>query len=196
MTHQALHPSAAKHNSALYCTKATRNCEPTPGSLISTCSSAAAAPQAILERSAPCKSSTPGSRLPLALLDHSLQYPPASRPLSAHAVSPPKSTLSTIRKKPASQPASGAVPCRSRQNHHQACPQPQGVSALHSSRPVNFPSHTKTWQPRARQGTHHAPTRLLLDAFPHPSFEAGQNSQPACPAPSPRDVPFVPTITS
>jgi hypothetical protein len=112
---------------------------------------------------------------------------------------PPKaiSTLSTIRKKAsqlASQPASGAVllllppspplpPCRSRQITTSPAPQPQGVSAIHSSRPVNFPSHAKAWQPKARQGTQHAATRLLSDAFPHPSFDAGQNSQPACPAP-------------
>ena len=74
-------------------------------------------------------------------------------------------------------------PCRSRQITTSPAPQPQGVSAIHSSRPVNFPSHAKAWQPKARQGTQHAATRLLSDAFPHPSFDAGQNSQPACPAP-------------
>jgi len=76
--------------------------------------------------------------------------------------------------------------------NHQPC---RGVSAstVHGQSTAPLPRHSLA--PKARQGTQLSSTRLLTNApCPIRRLTAGQNSQPACPAPSPLDLLFVPSI--
>lgn len=163
----------------LHFTSTTRNCEPTPGSLISTCCSCCRCRPAGHFRAARTLqiidagiSPAPGSARPLSPI------PPASRPLSAHAVSPPKFPPRPFPPFPLSersQPASlwrrapSLPPCRLRQNHHQACPSTARCisSPLFTASQLPIPHQSLATQgPAGDQGTHHAALASSQTPFP------------------------------
>jgi hypothetical protein len=211
LTHQALHASAAKHNSALYQSNAqlrnatlhftstastARNCEPTPGSLISTCCCCccrcrpaghfrAARTLQIIDAGI---SPAPGSARPLSPI------PPASRPLGAHAVSPPKFPPRPFPPFPLSersQPASLWRRAPSLPPSLQAkAKSPPGrplnrkvyqLSTLHGQSTSHPTPKLGNPRPGRRPGDPPRSTRLLLDAFPHPSFEGRPELPPGVP---------------